>query len=88
MYYYTSLVPMPLPVFQCYTLKNGKAWDATSQHIRHEIMIVGGTVRAFRILYDATHVRTTTVPRVLSRQDRGTDVGAPSKIQDDLNVKN
>ena len=37
--------------------------------------------------YNATHVRMTTVPRVLSRQDRGTDVGALSKIQEDLNVK-
>ena len=59
-------------------------------------MIVGGRNHAgveqvwphFRILYDVTHVRTTTLPRVLFRQDRGTDVGAPSKIQDDLNVKN
>ena len=29
---------------------------------------------------DATHVRTTTVPRVLFRLDRGIDVGALSKI--------
>ena len=78
LYYLASLVPRPLPVFQCYTLKNGKAWDATSQHIYTSRNNDRGRNRAgveqvwphFRILYDATHVRMTTVPRVLFQQDR------------------
>ena len=30
-----SLVPRPLPAFQCCTLKNGKAWFAKSREMRH-----------------------------------------------------
>ena len=35
MHVFVSLVPRPLPAFQCCTLKNGKAWFAKSREIRH-----------------------------------------------------
>ena len=31
----SSLVPRPYPVFQCCTLKNGRAWYAKSRVLRH-----------------------------------------------------
>ena len=79
-----SLVPRPHPLFNVTRSKEeGLGYDVTTYTSRNND--VEQVWPHFRILYEATHVRTTTVPRVLSRQDRGIDVG---KIQDNLNVKN
>ena len=32
---FSSLVPRPLPVFQCYTQKNGRAWYSSARAWRH-----------------------------------------------------
>ena len=49
--YLCSLVPRPLPVFQCYTQKNGRAWPGTGTRLHvidvtpvSEIIDVGGSV--------------------------------------------
>ena len=50
MYMY-SLIPRLLPIFQCCTLKNGKAWFANSrvQHwVRVKLMNIGGVQTAYR----------------------------------------